>query len=288
MAISVYRAGRSDFYLLKELDPEDCVWTDHRWQLGDSVFLRRDEGDRVLVEGQIRTRLAGSGTEVIGELRVEGPLRRGIGEPGALRNAAHSWEPITLGAARGSLELTCGDYHRVVQGRAYHDRNGGRAPLHEAGLRSWRWGRFALPDREIVFTTVQGEGEDLVLEVDAQGRATRHPVHAVRERAWTKGWFGPAWPRIIELDTPLGTLEVEQRGMVDDAPFYQRAVARARLGRHTGPGIAERVMVDRLDLGWMRPFVRMRVDRGADSSMWQPLFGGPRRGWSGRRTQETT
>ncbi len=275
--VAVYREGRPDFYVLREFRPEECAWQGSTWTFGRTTFARTEGRGRLALRASFDLDLSAPRARVQGDLMVEGPLRSGPGAAtGASRQPAHSWEPLTLGSATGRLELRSGSYRASVEGRAYHDRNGGSASLAAAGLTDWRWGRFALPGEEIVFTALPSVEDSLVLSVDAQGRATRHAVHAVRERRLRSSWMGPRWPLRVELDTDRGALVVEQTHLVDSSPFYQRALGRATIGGESGPGIAERVLVDRLDPWWMRPLVRMRVDRGAGSSPFLGLFNGPR------------
>ena len=271
--LSVYRQGRPEFYVLQELPAEACRWEHHRWTFGRTTLERTDRDGRLRLEATIDLDLSGPRLPVRGYLTLEGPLRTGLEGP---RDEAHSWEPLTLGSATGQLTLEAGSYRAAIQGRAYHDRNGGRAPLQAIGISDWRWGRFALPGGDLVFTTVRGEGEDFVVWVDADGRATRLAVTSAREASRVASWIGPCWPRELRLETERGPVVIHQASLVDDAPFYQRAMGTASFGGHTGPGIAERVLVRRLDPAWMRPLVRMRVDRGPQSSFWLPLFNGPR------------
>ena len=273
--LAIYRDGRPDFYVLQEVDPQACTWEPGHWAMGGCRFTQVVQDGRLRLDIEFDSQLAGPRLPVQGHLTMQGPLRTGLGSAEA-RNPRHSWEPLCLGSAEGQLSLSCGDYRAHVAGRAYHDRNGGAAPLSEIGLSAWRWGRFSFPHGDLVFTTVQGEGEDFVVWVDRQGRAERHEVVRAQERAFRSAWFGPAWPERIDLSTPLGPIGIHMTSLVDDAPFYQRALGTAWLDGRLGHGIAEHVLIDRLDRWWMRPLVQMRVDRGPRSSMWLPLFNGPR------------
>jgi len=273
--LAIYASGRPVFYTLVEVPESEATWRGPTCRFGRSAFTSRVEGDEVAVDIVFDAQLSGPRMALEGTLTVRGPRVRGLDEA---RNPHHSWEPLTMGAARGELDVACGDFRARVTGRAYHDRNGGDRPLTGLGLTSWRWGRVALPDREVVFSVPDGEGPCTVIEVDHHGIATRHDVIGPRLLDWAGAWFGPRWPRRLELPTAAGVLVVEQLALVDDAPFYQRCLVRGTWGGDGGFGTAERVLVDRIDAAWMRPLVQMRVDRGARSSVFLPLFNGPRRG----------
>lgn len=272
--LAIYEAGRPAFYTLVELPPEAAVWDGDTCHFGSSTFRSRVDEDEVVVEATFDAELFAPRLPLKGSLAVRGPRVRGLGD---VRNPHHSWEPLSMGAARGRLDVACGDFRASLAGRAYHDRNGGERPLTGLGLTSWRWGRIALPEGEAVFSVPDGSGPSTVIIVDRDGTATAHDVHGPRLYDYATAWFGPRWPRRLELPTEVGTLVVEQWALVDDAPFYQRALVRGTWGGVSGAGVAERVIVDRIDAAWMRPLVQMRVDRGSDSSMWLPLFNGPRR-----------
>lgn len=272
--LAVYERGRPAFYSLIEVPESDASWDGEACRFGNSTFVSRVDGDDVEVDVKFDATLSGPRLPLTGTLTVRGPRVRGLGEA---RNVAHSWEPLSMGSAKGALDIRCGGYAAQVSGRAYHDRNGGEKPLTAIGLESWRWGRIALAEREVVFSVPDGEGPSTVITIERDGTARSRSVSNPRALDHGAAWFGPRWPRRLELPTPDGVLVVEQIHLVDDSPFYQRCLVRGSFDGASGPGTSERVLVDRIDAAWMRPLVRMRVDRGSDSSMWLPLFNGPRR-----------
>lgn len=272
--LAIYEGGRPAFYTLIEVAEDEASWDGDVCRFGASTFRSRLDGDVVEVDVRFDATLSGPCLPLTGSLSVRGPRVWGLeGE----RNPHHSWEPLSMGAAVGKLDVQCGAYHAAIEGRAYHDRNGGDRPMTSLGLTSWRWGRLALPDGEVVFSVPDGEGPTTVIVVGADGRAEAWPVLDPMVLDHAPAWFGPRWPRRIELPTEAGVLVVEQVHLVDDSPFYQRCLVRGSFGGARGAGTAERVLVDRIDAAWMRPLVQMRIDRGAASSLWLPLFNGPRR-----------
>ncbi|MEN0063669.1 MAG: hypothetical protein AAGA48_16070 [Myxococcota bacterium] len=276
--LAIYSEGKPAFYTLVEVPEHEAHWEGDTCRFGNSRFRSRVEDDAVAVDITFDATLSGPRLPLQGTLTVRGPRCQGLG---GLRNPHHSWEPLSMGSAVGHLDVRCGEFSAHVQGRAYHDRNGGDRPLTAIGLKSWRWGRVALPDREIVFSVPDGEGPSTVIEVLADGSTHAYPVLGPQALDFANAWFGPRWPRRLEIPTDGGVLVIEQLSLVDDAPFYQRCLVRGSFGGASGPGVAERVLVDRMDAAWMRPFVNMRIDRGPASSLWLPLFNGPRprRGW---------
>ncbi|MEO0605617.1 MAG: hypothetical protein AAF211_29565 [Myxococcota bacterium] len=272
--LAIYEAGRPAFYTLAEVPEDRAKWEGDTCTFGDSTFTSRIEDDTVVVDVTFDATLSAPKLPLTGSLTVRGPRVRGLGD---VRNPHHSWEPLTMGAARGTLDVACGDFRAKLVGRAYHDRNGGNRPLTGLGLSSWRWGRIALPHAEVVFSVPDGPGPSTVIQIGRDGTSAAHDVHDPQLLDVASAWFGPRWPRRLELPTDAGTLVVEQWALVDDSPFYQRCLVRGSWDGTSGSGTSERVLVDRIDAAWMRPLVQMRIDRGDDSSMWLPLFNGPKR-----------
>lgn len=297
--VVVYQDGRERFYLLSEIPREDCRWSaDGRsWRLGECTFTWSDVPG---APGAAPTRVLNAdidlalptGGRATGRLCLSGALRHDIADlPGprdedlAVGDAsAHLWTPM-LAAARGSLELRTPGGLLRVEGRGYHDRNSAPRPLHELGIRSWWWGRIALPGRDLIFYQLISDDErcaprDFVLELGADGacRASAEPelrVGRLRRSTW-----GLRWPASVSFRDPDGLpVQVEVTSLLDNGPFYQRYLLRGRCCGQQGHGLGENVVPDRIDTDLLRPLVRMRVHRAdGPNSMWLPLFSGDSEG----------
>ena len=86
-----------------------------------------------------------------------------------------------------------------------------------------------------------------------------------------------AAPRRLNLSGAHSKWTVDYAKLVDDGPFYQRYWVKGRRGDGaTGHGFAEVVRPELVDLGWQRPFVRMRTHSlKGQNSLFLPLFNGP-------------
>ena len=195
-----------------------------------------------------------------------------VGETPATAGSRSPWERPTENSPLPAVTFASG-----CEGRAYHDRNGGKCALTDLGLTSWRWGRVALPEQEVVFSVPEGEGPStlIVVERDGTGVASRHR------------WFAVARPCTILVRAAMAATDRAAHGTrgfslsnSTASSMTRRSISGAScaefLGGVVGCGIAEHVLVDRIDASWMRPLVQMRIDRGPASSMWLPLFNGPR------------
>jgi len=285
----VYEGGRERFYLLSELAPDQCAWgPDSRsWRLGDCSFTWTDTpsaaGHGPTRELQADLDLAlPTGGRATGRLWLSGPLRRDPpGAPGpADPPGTHVWAPM-VAASRGGLELQTPGADLRVEGRAYHDRNSATRPLHELGMRSWLWGRLALPGRDLIFYRLVPSApaeppRDLVVEIAADGSSRVCEQAGLREAGLRRNLWGLPWPSSVTFADPDGRpVEAQVSAVLDNGPFYQRYLLRGRCGGQQGYGMGENLVPGRVDSDLLRPLVRMRVHRaGGPNSMWLPLFSG--------------
>jgi carotenoid 1,2-hydratase len=285
--VVVYRRGRPVFYLLQEHAPapvdEDALA--HTQRIGGCTFHRRGAGGRCTLDAALDLPLPVAG-RLTGTLRMEGPSLRGPAF--AAPDAEHLWTPL-IAPAQGELELLLdGRPLERVAGRAYHDRNTGRVPLHELGIHVWMWGRFPFADRERIYYLLWPEDEKappraIGIDLHRDGRTVQVPlqVELGRER-WTFG--GLRRPeRMVLRHEGEPWLTVRHREVSDAGPFYLRLLSEGAADGESVTGWSELVHPARVDLARHRPFVRMRVHRpGGPNSTWLPLFSGPREGRAAR------
>ena len=286
--VVVYGGGRERFYLLSELAPEHCHWSDdgRSWRLGDSTFTWTDTPG---ADGGAPTRALDAaldlalptGGRATGRLRLAGPLRR---EPSAIADPAggctHEWAPM-IAASRGCLELNTPDGTIRVKGRGYHDRNSATKPLQALGIDSWWWGRLALSGRDLIFYRLVpsqpgAAPRDLVIEFAEDGTARVHENAGLRLGRMRRSGWGLQWPDSAAFtDLDGRPVRVEVTAVPEKGPFYQRYLLHGHCDGEDGYGIGETLVPGRVDTDLLRPLVRMRVHRqNGPNSMWLPLFSG--------------
>ncbi len=286
--VAVYRRGAPVFYLLQEAEAA-AVEGEQTWEqrIGGCRFLRRVDDGRVRVDADLDLAVPGTGERLTGRVRVEGAARA-PSSPSA-PGAPHVWTPLT-GPAEAEAALDFGGASLVhLRGRAYHDRNLGRVPLHALGIDRWTWGRAPLAGREAIWYLLHPEGEDgaplaLGLEVGEDGGTRTFPLE-VEEGGWRRSWAGPRWPERLRLRADgRPWVDVRHRAPADVGPFYLRLPAEATTADgERALGWGETCHPARVDLPLHRPFVRMRVHRpGRRNSAWLPLFTGTVEGRAGR------
>jgi hypothetical protein len=320
--LAVYEAGRCTWYGLVELPPSTSSWDSDVGDAGDdgdgvveeqrfgaSRFTRRVQGDVAEFEARLDVALpcgrARGTITVRGRARgVDEHDRLDVGSDASADDSApprHSWSPQIL-RARGDVDLVLGDAAAgdaerrvVVTGSGYHDRNGALAPLHALGIDHWCWARasFAHEDR-VLYALWPNDGAPpraFGVVIDDHGSRVVEPLH-VHVRRSTQNWLGlRRVDELVALDRDVPFLHVRAAHVVDDGPFYARALCAASTDASGVPaavnGVLETVAPHRVDVPWQRPFVRMRVTPASSSSssslsLWHPLFAGDARGRLGR------
>lgn len=285
--LAVYRGGRPDFYLLQELpaDAADPSSPEACQRLGGCTFARAVSDGRLTLDAALDCALPGGLGRLTGTLRLEGVARSVEAAPAPAGDAPpHVWTALT-GPATASLELAVGGRpFASIAGRAYHDRNAGRVPLHGLGIGRWMWGRFPFADREAIYylnwpSDPAAAPVLLGVEIDAAGRTAVFPVEAALgpERAAFPGVTRPE--TIVLRRDGAEWLRVRHTVVGDAGPFYLRLLSEGVSGGETATGWSELCLPDRVDLARHRPFVRMRVHRAAGpNSRFLPWFTGPRAG----------
>ena len=281
--LALYRAGQPCFYLLQEVPG---VWeSPTRWRFGDSVLESAVvDGKRHLL-ATLDCPVAGTTERLRGTITIRGAARRPA--PGEVASGDHRWTPLAT-PARGTADLTVGDWQFGLDGRAYHDRNESEVPLDALGIGEWLWGRAPLGDDEVIWYLLwPKDGGPVVpwgLRLSPDGTTTPVEGLSVALADRRRSLYGLAWWDRVTLtvgDTPWIT--VKHGPAVEDGPFYLRFLPTVEAGGARSVGVAELVRPDRVDVDWMRPFVKMRVrPMEGRGSPWLPLFEGPSTGRAAR------
>lgn len=299
--ICVYRAGKLDAYLLQEYAPEDAAWTSEdeqgltTWRFGQTTIERQRDSAQVRLDVHLDCAMPGAQERLTGHVRVQGVARTQTALSMADVDSTHDWSPL-LGPARGELALRCGhDWSLQVEGRAYHDRNGADRPLHALGFERWCWGRIPFEDHERIFYILwpRGGGQPTALgmTIDAQGQSALTEglsFHVLSSRRSLAGGLRND-TRFQLLDQGRLWLDLEQQHLIDEGPFYLRAMLRAQaIGHKPTLGFGEYCEPDQVDRVIHRPLVKMRIHHapsaaqahpsGDANSLWVPLFTGPQQG----------
>ncbi len=290
--VALYRGGELDFYLLQEYEPDNVTWDrdDDRWVFDRSVITSHRQGDRGRLDVELDCDIPGSSDRLEGCVSLEGrtathdpsdPSLADSVETGSPDDEpSHDWSP-RLVPAEGRVDLKCGNESYDVEGRAYHDCNGGADPFHELGIDRWIWGRAPRGDSEIVYYGLWPESEPqtprcFAFRLDRSGHIERFDDLELDCQGKRRNPAGLKWFEHLAIsDGRTFDLEIDRRSIVDNGPFYMRFVTEERNVDRASAGVGELIRPGRIDLARHRPFVRMRHHRKqGDNSMWLPLFSG--------------
>ncbi|MEM8874473.1 MAG: hypothetical protein AAGD32_09455 [Planctomycetota bacterium] len=174
----------------------------------------------------------------------------------AMTGAEHHW---VLADPRCNVSgaITCGGETIVFTGRGYHDHNYGTAPIGP-GLKHWVWGRSL--DEAGVTTFHYAVPKDRTLPNELHVvRADDTGVRELEPRCridWSKrNLTGLRYPAEIELQE---LLHLRNPKLVDDAPFYMRAVYENALG---GRAFCEIAYPHRLRWPILGRMIEMSIDK---------------------------
>jgi hypothetical protein len=283
VALAAYRGGREHFYALQCSDASAAsARTPGELRIGESRFRVTGASGEVRLSADLDLSLPGTG-RVQARVEVEGVETKLTGGDGGPLD----WMPITA-AARGRAVLDWAGGSFEIAGRAYFDGNAGTRPLHQLGIEDWRWGRIAMPSRDLVYFQLAPQGgaaaAPVLLSMAPSGEVEDIGGASARFIDGGPGWFGLRRADRLSIRAAREGLDLHFAHQVEDGFFYQRYLVTARsTNGEVGHGIAERVVPSRVAASWHRPLVEMRVDRaGERPSMWLPLFSGSREGRWGR------
>ena len=304
--VVIYREGAADCYLLQQYEADQVgeLQPNGSATLGRSRVRATESQGLVRLVFDLDEAVPGSSERLQGRVELSGPAaqlsplgKAVLGSP-SKRVIDHLWTPRVI-HGRGQARLRCGSTTWEIEGSAYFDGNVSSRPLPDQGIASWRWGRVCLGANTLVIYEIasanSSANQTLVLRATSDGKLSIYrdiPVHWGGTR---KGHFGMSSPRTLRFSVGGSDVTCCMESLVDDGPFYQRSSFRAEGLGSSGWGWFEVVRPASIDIGWQRPFVRMRTHHvGQQNSIWLPLFSGSRRGrtsrllrsWLGTRTRE--
>lgn len=283
VCLALYEAERTVCYLLQTYSPDDVTFAGpSHVKMGQSLFRLWFEGGVATLDAQLDLPVIAGG-RICGTVQVRGVRCRPHAPAVADDSHLHQWAPI-VAASSGRASLAVEGRPFELHGRAYVDSNTSAEPLHALGIRQWRWGRVALPGRELIYYLVDpahaaAPAIEHVLEVLPNGSVREHAAHA----EWSsprRSLYGLAFWDRVRLRADAFDVDLQFGARVDEGPFYLRFLVHARDATGAeGTGFAEQVAPERVDRPWQRPFVHMRTHHThAHNSIWLPLFSGPVQG----------
>jgi hypothetical protein len=276
--LALYERGEPSFYLLQRLRPEEVSSKPGLLQMERSTIRTFFDGTTLSLRADLDLQVPGTRRRSLGRIELTGmvpsfdlPL-----------DSPHVWSPIAP-CASCTAEFDTGEAELRFEGLAYHDCNSSPIALAELGIARWTWGRLTSERGASIYYVVwPSRGEPIAYLIDARG--SNQPVLFSRIDARLeepgRARYGLQHPRRLSLFSEGRlVLDVRTVRVVDDGPFYLRAISKISAGEAQGLGFSEWVEPNRIDRPWQHRFVRMRVhDRRGGNSFLLPFFSGARRG----------
>lgn len=174
--------------------------------------------------------------------------------------------------------------HLAMSGHGYLDRNDSTAAIDRLGIDWWLWGRVLIDNTVYIWYVLEAQAIDapktaIGFEIRGGGAIVQRAL-TMRQTDSRRTLFGMRRSSGYQLFSGDKLwLELTEQSVIDDGPFYLRTMQRVAVpGGNTTLGFCELVRPERVDLARHRPLVRMRVlNFDEPSSLWLPLFSGPRR-----------
>lgn len=256
-AVNVYYKGKRLFQVFRGVDAADTSFSTSTCdvRVGACALRRIDVGTWHL---DIDTRHPSTSRGLVLAATVRRTGR--IVHSDAECTAAHGWvlaAPLATIQARMEVHDVGGCRSRVHwSGMAYHDHNMGRRAMQE-DFRSWYWGRALQPDHGFVYLATPDASTPFAYaaRVDAFGVHPWHGVQVQPQRHSTTYMALRAARRVV-IHGDEGHVDVQQRGILDDGPFYRRYLATVSGDIPSGYAITEDMHVQRYRAAWIRPFLR--------------------------------
>ena len=169
-------------------------------------------------------------------------------------DGAHVWRPFApVSRIRVDLEAPGWQF----DGHAYLDGNFGVRPL-EKDFSYWTWGRFPTNAGASVFYDATLRGGDHAS--NAFAFSPDGNVRAIDDAPPNTPFRRSNWLVRRETRADPGTTPKQVKAMLD-APFYNRAVVRTRIGGEQVEGVYEALDLDRFANPLLKPMLAVRVPR---------------------------
>lgn len=255
---AIYPADGSALWSLTERASDHGVArSDETLSLGASS-LRYDR-HALVVEIDERTAHVARplGRSVRGRIEIDlgpHPLAGRAGVELAAARGRHHWWPIAP-CARADVRF---ERPRLrFRGSAYHDANGGTAPLESAFAR-WSWSRLSYPggDTAVLYEITGRRGASSAHQLLFAGDGSVRELEPLQRDELPRSRWGIARPVRHDAGCAARVLRT-----LEDTPFYSRSLLEAQIGGATARGIHESLDLDRFAASWVQQLLRFRMRR---------------------------
>ena len=282
VSISIYENRKPVYYSFSEFDKQNCFFDDlsPRLKVGGHTMESDLGPDRIRYRLNLEEELP-SGDRLHGIITFDGPVTdpaRPEGEQ-SFEEEGHLWN-LVQPRSTFQAELTVStriDSERSIsfEGMGYHDHNKGLEPMRNE-FNEWYWGRFHFEMGTLVYYLMdqaETEQQGAWLIGPQNGRILdRYEDIELLDFGWNK--FGMRSARKIMLSNERTHITVQQTGILDDGPFYQRFSSDSFINiperdiMQVSGGISEYIRPDRIYWRIFWPFLNMRIRYTGETPHW--------------------
>lgn len=280
ISISVYEEQEPIYYSFTEFEPADCDFSEHKpaLSIGPHTMRGKVEDERLSYRINLDERLP-NGDALKAELFFESSESKNLFRAEDEGASGHLWNLVQPRAAvSGNLRVQAKHEQPVTiqfEGRGYHDHNTGKEPMRDE-FTDWYWGRFHFDVGTLVYYVMnrqQAEQHRAWLIGSDNGQIIeRFQEIDLVDKGLTL--FGLKTARKIGIRSGQAEVQIQQRTLLDNGPFYQRYLSDAYLQIpdqevvESAKGITEYIHPDRIYARIFWPFVDMRIRYKAEKPHW--------------------
>jgi len=280
ISITIYEYDEPIYYSFTEFQPERCLFSEEQPDV--KVGSHHMEGK--LGEGNLVYLLKldeelPNGDEIKAELTFKSPATEALFDSNGNTSNGHRWNLVQPRArVTGDISIRAENERAIeiqFKGTGYHDHNTGQEPMRNE-FTDWYWGRFHFDFGTLVYYVMnrqQTEQHQAWLIDSANSRIIeRFDEIDSADKGLTL--FGLRTARKIGLRSARAEVQVQQRVLLDNGPFYQRYLSDAYLQIpdrdlvESAKGISEYIHPDRIYAKIFWPFVDMRIRYKAEKPHW--------------------
>lgn len=280
VSISIYEDASPIYYSFTEFEPADCHFSEEhpKVKMGSHTLQGAvDEGG--LHYSLCLNESLPSGDAIEAELTFNSPATNELFEHGHSQESGHLWnlvQPRARVKGTFTLESEAEEPRQIsFEGTGYHDHNTGREPMREE-FTDWYWGRFHFETGTLVYYVMNRQQTEqhrawLVDNDNGKIAKTFTDIDLV-DKGLTLFGLKPAHK--IGLRSGGAEVQIQQRHLLDNGPFYQRYQSDAYLRMpdagvvESQAGITEYIRPDRIYARLFWPFVDMRIRYKAEKPHW--------------------
>lgn len=287
ISISIYEDGDPIYYSFTEFASSDCSFNEERpsVEVGSHTMEVQNTSGSLEYQLSLEETLA-SGDQIEAALTFKSSLPAdSLFENGDEHSSGHAWNLVQPQAeVEGAFYITGPTVEAreiTFKGKGYHDHNTGHEPMNDE-FEDWYWGRFHFSYATLVYYLMNRESDKQhrAWLIDNSNGKVLNELDEVKLEDEGRTLFGLHTARRISLHSERASVQIQQRSLLDNGPFYQRFMSDGFLQIpdqnyiESQTGISEYICPQRIYNRFFWPFVNMRIRYMTEKPHWVQQFPG--------------